>query len=158
MRERLQALFLAGKQHFDAGRWAEAIPPFHEIVQIDPNNPQAHHDLGMTWLVLRPFGQGGGQPCSGRSNCRPGFDSALGHLATALLQVGREREALLVYRRLSGSAEDPVARRFYLALALKTEGRLEEAEQELRCLHCWGAPHGQGAGSARGASVEPRHV
>jgi hypothetical protein len=41
LRRRLQALFLAGKQHFDAGRWAEAIPPFHEIVQIDPNNPQA---------------------------------------------------------------------------------------------------------------------
>ena len=133
LRHRLQALFLAGKQHFDAGRWAEAIPPFHEIVQIDPNNPQAHHDLGMTWLFC-------GRPAEAAASLeravelKPGFDSALGHLATALLQVGREREALLVYRRLSGSAEHPVARRFYLAQALQMEGRLEEAEQELHCL------------------------
>ena len=125
---RLQALFLAGKQHFDAGRWAEAIPPFHEIVQIDPNNPQAHHDLGMTWLSC-------GRPAEAAASLeravelKPGFDSALGHLATALLQLGREREALLVYRRLSRSAEDPVARRLYLAQALTMEGKLEEAEQ-----------------------------
>ena len=130
---RLQALFLAGKQHFDAGRWAEAIPPFHEIVQIDPNNPQAHHDLGMTWLFC-------GRPAEAAASLeravelKPGFDSALGHLATALLQVGREREALLVYRRLSRSAEDPVARRFYFAQALKMEGKLEEAENEVRGL------------------------
>ena len=65
---------------------------------------------------------------------KPGFDSALGHLATALLQLGREHEALLAYRRLSRSADDPVARRFYLAQALKMEGKLEEAEKELRGL------------------------
>src|SRR5271156_6698303 len=32
-RERLQRLFLTAKQHFDAKRWAEAIPMFREIVQ-----------------------------------------------------------------------------------------------------------------------------
>jgi tetratricopeptide (TPR) repeat protein len=127
---RLQALFLAGKQHFDAGRWAEAIPPFREIVQIDPNNPQAYHDLGMMWLFS-------GRPAEAAASLqravelRPGFDSALGHLATALLQVGREREALLAYRRLSARADDPIARRFYLAQALKMEGKPEEAEKEL---------------------------
>ena len=130
LRRRLQALFLAGKQHFDAGRWAEAIPPFREIAQIDPNNPQAYHDLGMMWLFS-------GRPAEAAASLqravelRPGFDSALGHLATALLQVGREREALLAFRRLSASADDPIARRFYLAQALKMEGKPEEAEKEL---------------------------
>ena len=72
----------------------------------------------MTWLFC-------GRPAEAAASLeravelKPGFDSALGHLATALLQVGREREALLAYRRLSRSAEDPVARRFYLAQALK---------------------------------------
>ena len=95
LRPRLKALFLAGKQHFDARRWAEAIPPFHEIVQLDPNNPQAHHDLGMTLLFC-------GRPAEAAASLeravelKPGFDSALGHLASALLQVGREREGLLV--------------------------------------------------------------
>jgi Flp pilus assembly protein TadD len=110
-RERLRALFLAGKQHFDAGRWAEAIPPFQEIVQLDPNNPQAHHDLGMTLLFC-------GRPAEAAASLeravelKPDFSSALGHLAAALHQVGREREALLAYQRLSGSADDPISRRF----------------------------------------------
>ena len=50
LRERLQPLFLEAKRHFDARRWAEAIPLFREIVRLDPNSPQAHHDLGMVWL------------------------------------------------------------------------------------------------------------
>ena len=133
VRGRLRALFLAGKQHFDAGRWAEAIPPFREIAQLDPNNPQAHHDLGMTLLFC-------GRPAEAAASLeravelKPDFASALGHLAAALLQVGRDGEALLAYRRLSRCAEDPGARRFYLAQALKMEGKLEEAENEVRGL------------------------
>ncbi len=65
---------------------------------------------------------------------KPGFDSALGHLATALHQLGREREALLAYQRLSRNAEDPVAGQFYSAQALAMEGKLEEAENEVRDL------------------------
>ena len=42
-----------------------------------------------------------------------------------------------------------LTRRFYLALALKMEGKQEEAEKELRGLHCARA----GAGQARGLSL-----
>ena len=133
MRQRLQRLFLEAKRHFDARRWDEAIALFREIVRLDPNNPQAHHDLGMMWLFS-------GRPDEAAASLqralelKPGFDSALGHLATALLQQGREHEALLAYRKLGRSADDPAARRFYLALALKMEGKPEEAEKELRGL------------------------
>jgi tetratricopeptide (TPR) repeat protein len=133
LRRRLKALFLAGKQHFDVGRWAEAIPPFREIVQLDPNNPQAHHDLGMTLLFC-------GRPAEAAASLelavelKPDFASALGHLAAALHQLGREREALLAYQRLSRSADDPISRRFYLAQALRMEGKLEDAENEVRGL------------------------
>jgi tetratricopeptide (TPR) repeat protein len=133
LRRRLQALFLEGKQHFDARRWAEAIPRFSEIVQLDPDNPQAHHDLGMTLLLC-------GHPAEAAASLqravelKPDFESALGHLAAALHQVGREPEALLAYRRLSLSAQDPISRRFYLAQALKMEGKLKEAENEVRLL------------------------
>ena len=132
VRQRLQRLFLEAKQHFDARRWDEAIARFREIVGLDPSNPQAHHDLGMMWLFS-------GRPDEAALSLeralelKPGFDSALGHLATALLQLGREHEALLAYRQLGRSADDPAAR-FYLALALKMEGRPEEAEKELRGL------------------------
>jgi Flp pilus assembly protein TadD len=133
LRRRLKALFLAGKQHFDAGRWAEAILPFREIAQLDPNNPQAHHDLGMTLLFCgRPAEAAAGL---GRAvELKPDFASALGHLAAALHQLGREREALLAYQKLSLSADDPISRRFYLAQALRMEGKLEEAENDVRGL------------------------
>jgi tetratricopeptide (TPR) repeat protein len=130
-RDRLQRLFLAAKRCFDAKRWDEAIPLFSEIVQIDPRNPQAHHDLGMMWLFS-------GRPAEAAASLeravelKPGFDSALGHLATALLQQGREREALIAFRKLGRSADDPAARRFFLARALAMEGKPEEAEKELR--------------------------
>jgi tetratricopeptide (TPR) repeat protein len=133
VRQRLQSLFLEAKRHFDARRWGEAIAPFREIVRLDPMNPQVHHDLGMMCLF-------GGRPDEAALSLeravelRPGFGSALEHLATALLQLGREREALLAYRRLGRSADDPVARQFSLAMALKMEGRPEEAEKELRDL------------------------
>ena len=65
---------------------------------------------------------------------KPDFASALGHLAAALHQLGREPEALLAYRRLSRSADNPATRRFYLAQALQMEGKLEEAENEVRSL------------------------
>ncbi len=154
VRQRLERLLLEAKRHFDARRWDEAIALFREIVRYDPNNPQAHHDLGMIWLFS-------GRPAEAAASLeravelKPGFDSALGHLATALLQQGREGEALLAYRRLGRSADDPAARRFYLALALKMEGRPEEAEKELARS---GAADGQGAGSPRGALVGPWDV
>ena len=133
VRQRLERLFLEAKGHFDARRWDEAIALFREIVRLDPNNPQAHHDLGMMWLFSgRP--DEAAVSLARALELKPFFDSALGHLATALLQLGREHEALLAYRQLGRSADDPAARRFYLALALKMEGHPDEAEKELRGL------------------------
>jgi tetratricopeptide (TPR) repeat protein len=130
---RLQQLLLEGQRHFKAGKWAEAIPLFGEIVRLDPNNPDPHHDLGLMWLFA-------GRPAEAvvslerAVELRPGFDSALEHLAAALLQVGRERDALLTCHKLGREANDPIKRRFYLAQALTMEGKPEEAEKELRQL------------------------
>jgi tetratricopeptide (TPR) repeat protein len=130
---RLQQLLLAADQHYEAGRWDEAVPLFREIVRLDPNNPDPHHDLGMMWLFS-------GRPAEAvvslerAVELRPGFDSALEHLAAALLQVGRERDALLVCRKLGQKANDPIKRQFYSAQALATEGKREEAEKVLRDL------------------------
>ena len=131
LRQRVQALFLAATQHWDAGRATEAISLFREIVRLDPNSPQAHHDLGVAllrsgWLVEAAAS------LQRAVELQPSLDSALGHLATALLQQGREREALLAFRKLGRRADDPIERRFYSARALAMEGKPEEAEKELR--------------------------
>jgi len=133
LRRRLDALTLAAKAHYDAQRWAEAIPLFREIVRFDPKNAAAHHNLGLAC-------QAGGRSAEAVSSLKravelqPSLESALIQLAAALLQQGRESEALVVFRKLSRKAEDPVARRLYSAQALAMQGEPDEAEKELRRL------------------------
>ncbi len=133
MSERLQALFLAATQHWDGGRWAEAISLFQEIVRLDPMSPQARYDLGVACLSVGRLAEAAAS-LERAVELKPGFDSALSQLAFAFLRQGREPEALLVYRRLSQTAEDPLARLHFSALALEMEGKREEGENELRRL------------------------
>lgn len=49
LRHRLAALRLAGDTHYNALRWADAIPPFREMVRLDPKNAEAHHNLGLAY-------------------------------------------------------------------------------------------------------------
>ena len=133
MSDRLQALFLAATQHWDGGRWAEAISLFQEIVRLDPDSPQAHYDLGVACLSIGRLAEAAAS-LERAVELKPGFDSAQSQLAFALLRQGREPEALLVYRRLSQTADDPLARLHFSALALEMEGKQEEGENELRRL------------------------
>jgi tetratricopeptide (TPR) repeat protein len=128
-----RALFLAATQHWDGGRWAEAISLFQEIARLDPNNPEAHYHLGVACLSVGRLAEAA-VSLEPAAELKPGFDSALSQLAFALLRQGREPEALLVYRRLSQTADDPPARLHFSALALEMEGKLEESENELRRL------------------------
>jgi Flp pilus assembly protein TadD len=88
LRRRLQALTLAAKAHYDAQRWADAIPLFREIVRLDPKNAAAHHNLGLAC-------QAGGRSAEAVASLQravelqPSLESALTHLAAALLQQGR---------------------------------------------------------------------
>ena len=100
MSERLQPLFLAATQHWDGGRWAEAISLFQEIVRLDPGSPQAHYDLGVACLSVGRLAEAAAS-LERAVELKPGFDNAQSQLAFALLRQGREAEALLVYRRLS---------------------------------------------------------
>ena len=131
LRQKLQGLFLAAKKHWDAGNWVAAIPLFKEIVRLDPNSPQAHHDLGVNLLSCGQLIEAAAS-LQRAVELRPSFDRALRHLIDALEPQGRESEALLACRKLSRTANDALERRHYAAKALAKEGRLEEAEKELR--------------------------
>jgi tetratricopeptide (TPR) repeat protein len=126
-----KALTAAGLRHAEAGRHTQAIAAFREIVQLDPDNPEAHHSLGLAYI-------GGGRlneaalTLSRAVNLRPSFVKALRALASLLENLGQSREAAAVYRRLSQIWADGVERRLFAARALLLEDRLEEAETELR--------------------------
>jgi tetratricopeptide (TPR) repeat protein len=133
IKQRLRELFLAAKEHWDAGRLADAIPLFREIARLDPNSPQAHHDHGIANLRCGRLEEAT-DSLKRAVDLRPGFESALRHLVDCLDAQRREAEALIACRKLSRTAEDPIDRRYYAAKVLVKERKFEEAAKELRQL------------------------
>jgi tetratricopeptide (TPR) repeat protein len=127
----VNALSHAAREHWEAGRWVEANSLFREIVRLSPRLPQAHHDLGITFLRLGMLAEAAGS-LQKAIELRPSFESALIHLAYVQEERGQEDEALSICRRLSRSVESAAQRRYYTARVLVMEGRRDEAEIELR--------------------------
>ena len=131
-RHRLAALTAAAKAHYDVQRWAEAIPLFLEIVALDPKNAAAYLDLGVAFLACGRSAEAVAS-LQRATELQPSNERALTHLRRPS-PAGRKSEALVVFRKLSRRAEDALARRLYSAQALELQGRLDEAERELRRL------------------------
>ncbi len=132
-RTRLNALFHEAEKRCNSGHWSDAVPLFEEIARLDPNSPQAHHDLGIAYLHCGRLVRASAS-LQRAVELRPSFQSALRHLIDTLEPLGREQEALSACRKLSRTADDPAERRYYTAKALLKEGNTEEAEVELRRL------------------------
>ncbi len=132
-RQRLQELFRQTKQHWDAGRFAAAIPLLQEIVRLDPNAAQAHHDLGITLLRCGRTTEAAAS-LQRAVELNAGSGRVLPHFAYALEREGRDREASAAYRRAAQLANDFIDRQHYQAKALVLDARLQEAEAELRSL------------------------
>ena len=125
------SLLTVATTHWAAGRMAEAIATFRQIVKLEPDNVDAIYNLGAAL-----FGNGQlaeAATCLARAvELRPGFEAALRTLANTQEHLGREAEAAALYRRLSRVARDPMDRRLTLAKALGLEGASNDAEVELR--------------------------
>ncbi len=131
---RLQALHLAAREHAGAGRWDEALKPLLEIARLDPDNAQAHYDLGCV-SMRRGLMQSAVDSLERALALKPSRDDALLQLATAFENLpGRETEAAAAYRKLARRVSDPKPRHAHAAKALMLEGRLEEATEQFRRL------------------------
>ena len=133
LRQRLQALSQAALVRWDSGRWADAIPIMMKIARLDPNSPQAHHDLGVMYACCGRLAEAA-ESLQTAVQLRPSFESALSYLAKVLELQGRQEEALVVCRKLERIAADPLVRKHYAAKALVKEGKFEDAEREFRRL------------------------
>jgi tetratricopeptide (TPR) repeat protein len=131
--QRLQALSQAALVRWDSGRWADAIPIMMKIARLDPNSPQAHHDLGVMYACCGRLAEAA-ESLQMAVQLRPSFESALSYLAKVLELQGLQEEALFVCRKLERIAADPLVRKLYAAKALVKEGKLEDAEMEFRRL------------------------
>jgi tetratricopeptide (TPR) repeat protein len=126
-----QALAQAGKRRLDAGRLADAIATFREVVRLDPASADAHCNLGVAYSMSGRWREAA-TSLQRAVELRHGFDKALRLLAEVLEHVGQNLEAANAYRRLSRTAEDGAERRLLTARADLLEGKQEEAEEELR--------------------------
>jgi tetratricopeptide (TPR) repeat protein len=131
--QRLQALSQETLERWDSGRWADAIPIMMKITRLDPNSPQAHHDLGVMYACCGRLAEAA-ESLQTAVQLRPSFESALSYLAKVLELQGRQEEALVACRKLERIAADPLVRKHYAAKALVKEGKVEEAEREFRRL------------------------
>ena len=133
LKQRLRALFLAAEERANAGRLAEAMSSYKEIVQLDPRSSQAHQNLGMLWLRS-------GRPAEAVASLqralelRPGSDPALRGFVDRLQAEAPTPDALRACRKLSRTADSALKRRYYLAKALALEAKPDEAERELERL------------------------
>ena len=62
--------------------------PYREIVKLSQSKPQAHHDLGITFLRLGMLAEAAGSIPEGL-DLRPSFESALTHLAYVQEELAR---------------------------------------------------------------------
>jgi tetratricopeptide (TPR) repeat protein len=131
--QRLQALSQEALVRWDSGRWTDAIPIMMKITRLDPNSPQAHHDLGVMYACCGRLAEAA-ESLQTAVQLRPSFESALSYLAKVLELQGRQEEALVVCRKLERIAADPLVRKHYAAKALVKEGKFEDAEREFRRL------------------------
>ena len=133
LKQRLRALSLAADERANAGKWAEAVSLFKEIVQLDPQSWQAHQALGTLWLRS-------GWPAQAVTSLEQALelqqapDPALRAFVERLQAEAQTPDALRACRKLSRTAESALQRRYYLARAFVLEGKLDEAEKELQRL------------------------
>jgi tetratricopeptide (TPR) repeat protein len=113
------------------GKSDEALVAFGEAVRIDPNDPDGHFHLGVAHFRLGHLSYAV-ECLVTASRLRPHFRDAVALLATILENLGRKSDACSAFRKLSHMTEGVLERRYFSAKALILEGKLDEAEKELR--------------------------
>ncbi|HWP39396.1 MAG TPA: tetratricopeptide repeat protein, partial [Tepidisphaeraceae bacterium] len=129
MNEPVQQLLATALAHHQAGRLAEAEALYRQILDSDPQDPQAMHLLG---VVLHQTGRSAGAvELIGRAVQIAPTYANLNNLGEALRHVGRVDEAIACYRRsieLNPQAADAWGN---LGKLLVQMNRSEEAEKSL---------------------------
>src|ERR1022692_546526 len=113
-------------EHHQGGRLQAAEQIYRQILQVEPNHPDALHLLGVIAFTV-------GKPeiaieHIGRAlQLKPDFAEAHYNLANALKDQGKRDEAVACYRRALALKPDFAEAHNNLGLALSDQGKLDEA-------------------------------
>jgi predicted Zn-dependent protease len=122
-----------GKELMAAGRYADAVPVYRELVKAVPNNPGLLLNLGMA-LHLAGHDQDALKPLESALRLQPDLLPAALFLGTANLRLGRNEAAVAPLQKAVRLQPDNPDARSMLAEALLALARYAQAEPHLRRL------------------------
>ena len=114
------------KQQHQAGQLENAERAYREILDEEPDQPEALHLLG---VIAHQHGRN--EEAVGlltqATAAKPGFSQALNHLGSALNALGRYQEAWAAYHQALATDPDFSDAHFNLGVSLQAAGELEAA-------------------------------
>ena len=113
------------------GRINESLIASQKSVQLDPQDAEAHSNLGMILQELDRFNESEAS-YNKATALKPDFAEAHNNLGNTLIELGRFNESEASYRKAIESKPDYAEAYYNLGSTLKEQGRLEEAEVSLR--------------------------
>ena len=122
-----------GRELMTAGRYAEAVPVYRELVAALPGNPGLLLNLGMA-LQLSGASREAVAPLARALELQPGSFPAALFLGSARLASGQARTAIAPLEKAVRLQPDHREARSLLARALVAEGRHAQAEPQLFAL------------------------
>ncbi len=114
-----------------AGRYAEAVANYRQLLQVDPNQAEVYVNIG---IALRALGRRREAVACYKKAIRikPEFVEAYYNLANVLKEKGRSTEAIENYGQAVRLRPDFPQAYYNLANVLRSSGRLEEAVESYR--------------------------
>lgn len=122
-----EAMLGLARIDFAQGRYDTAEQGYQKILQIDRDNPQAHNGLGMCYSARKDW-TSAAEELTRANRVLPEDKTIRYHLAVSLVHTGDLAAAQLQFAECVGEA----AGHYNIALILKDEGKLQDAESQLQ--------------------------
>jgi len=113
------------------GDSAGAIKHFNKAIRINPNNAEAHYNLGNVYLSQNRLAMAAGE-YKKAIQARPNYVKAYGNLAVTLAQMGAIDEAINCLRHIVVLEPNNPDTHFNLARTLADKGLIDEAIENFR--------------------------
>ncbi len=115
-----------GQAYFEQGRLEEAVHAYRDVLEDDPHDPKAHHDLAYT-LAMQGELHEAVSHYRQAIRLRPDYAIAHSNLGLALDSLGQRDEAMNHYRQALQINPHLGTAHNNLGIALRLQGRLGEA-------------------------------
>jgi tetratricopeptide (TPR) repeat protein len=114
-----------------AGRFAESLEPLRQLVRLNPENPNAHHDLGLTYRLCSRLPEAIAS-FQRAIALKPDYASAHYNLGVSLEQQGYDTAAVPAYRRAVALSPKLVDAHTRLGILLVAQGYTAEGVECFR--------------------------